>query len=53
MFISPKRIDLSFYIVEDETQRPPYNKARNKEESWRILRCILSRFYSCDSNRYL
>ena len=29
-------------IVEDETQRPPYNKARNKEENWRILRCILS-----------
>ena len=28
--------------VEDETQRPPYSKARNKEESSGILRCILS-----------
>ena len=28
--------------MEDETRRPPYSKAENKEESWRILRCILS-----------
>ena len=30
--------------MEDETQWPPYSKARNKEESWEILRCILSSF---------
>ena len=29
-------------IVEDETWRPPYTKAENKEESLRILRGILS-----------
>jgi len=40
----PLKKGLKYETVEDETQRPPYNRARNKEESCEILRCILSRF---------